>query len=436
MTDLGERARFVPHDADHPTLSADAELLVRIGQSLVAEEQVDDLLQHVTDIATELTRAQFGAFFFNAVSPAGDAYQLYTLSGAPKEAFARFPMPRSTDIFRPTFEGEGPVRIADVREDPRYGQNPPYHGPPEGHLPVLSYLAVPVISPRGKVHGGLFFGHEEVGVFDESAERLAVAVAAFAAIGLDNALLHEHARQAIRGRDEFLAAAAHDLRTPLTVISARAQILGRRAESGTVESGQIIDAVRRIDRSVETLTHRIDWLTDVARTHMGGRLDLEMQAVDVSELVALMVADYGPAAEKHVFSVDCPVQLPHLKADPDRIRRVLENLVNNAVKYSPDGGGVTLRLDVERELGAPYVRIAVSDEGVGIPAEDLPHLFEPFHRGRNVPRQVAGSGIGLSTARRIIEEHGGHIGVESRVGVGTTFTVWLPVTHLDEEDSR
>lgn len=427
MTEVGERPRFLPHDADHPTLSADAELLVRIGQSLVAEQDIDSLLQHVTDIATELTKAQFGAFFFNAVSPAGDAYQLYTLSGAPKDAFAGYPMPRSTGIFRPTFDGEGPVRIADVREDPRYGHNPPYHGPPEGHLPVRSYLAVPVCSPHGKVHGGLFFGHEEIGVFDESAERLAVAVASFAAVGIDNALLHERARQAIRGRDEFLAAAAHDLRTPLTVISARAQILGRRAEGGSVESAQILDSTQRIVRSVETLTHRIDWLTDVARTHMGGRLDLDMQEIDLRDLVALVVADYRPAAEKHGFSVELPTELPCVQADPDRIRRVLENLVNNAVKYSPDGGLVSIRLDVGTELDQPSVRIAVRDEGVGIPAEDLPHLFEPFHRGRNVPRQVAGSGIGLATAQRIVDEHGGRIGVESEPGQGTTFTVVLPV---------
>lgn len=425
MTELGERTRFLPHDADHPTLSADAELLVRIGQSLVAEQDIDSLLQHVTDIATELTKAQFGAFFFNAVSPAGDAYQLYTLSGAPKSAFSRYPMPRSTGIFRPTFEGEGPVRLADVREDPRYGQNPPYHGPPEGHLPVRSYLAVPVCSPHGKVHGGLFFGHGEIGVFDESAERLAVAVAAFAAIGIDNALLHERTRQEIRGRDEFLAAAAHDLRTPLTVISARAQILARRAEGGPVQEGLILDATQRIVRSVETLTHRIDWLTDVARTHMGGRLELRLEEIDLRELVALVVADYGPAAEKHVFSVELPADLPCVQADPDRIRRVLENLVNNAVKYSPDGGRVSIRLEVDPE--GPCVRIAVSDEGVGIPAQDLPHLFEPFHRGRNVPRQVAGSGIGLATAQRIVDEHGGRIGVESEPGLGTTFTVWLPV---------
>ena len=118
-------------------------------------------MQFVTDTATQLSGAAFGAFFYNVVSGSCESYMLYTLSGVPREAFAHFPMPRATDLFGPTFRGEGVVRIDDVKQDPRYGRNSPYYGMPEGHLPVVSYLAVPVVSRSGEVLGGLFFGAPE-----------------------------------------------------------------------------------------------------------------------------------------------------------------------------------------------------------------------------------------------------------------------------------
>ena len=131
----------------------------------------------VTDAGVELSGAEFGAFFYNVVDSQGEAYLLYTLSGAPREAFSRFPNPRNTAVFAPTFEGTGVVRSDDIRVDPRYGKNAPYYGMPEGHLPVCSYLAVPVISRSGEVIGGLFFGHSQPGVFTERAEHILVGIA-------------------------------------------------------------------------------------------------------------------------------------------------------------------------------------------------------------------------------------------------------------------
>jgi PAS domain S-box-containing protein len=153
------------------------------------------LVQNVTDAATELTGAQFGSFFYNVVDKQGGAYMLYTLSGVPREAFAHFPMPRATDLFGPTFRGEGNVRIADVRHDPRYGRNSPYYGMPEGHLPVTSYLAVPVVSRSGEVLGGLFFGHPAAEVFTERHERIVEGLAAQTAVAMDNARLFEALRE-------------------------------------------------------------------------------------------------------------------------------------------------------------------------------------------------------------------------------------------------
>jgi PAS domain S-box-containing protein len=138
-----------------------------------------------------LSQAEFGAFFYNDFDGASEKYLLYTLSGVPEEAFKNFPMPRNTDLFAPTFRGERSVRVADIRQDSRYGKNPPHNGIPVGHLPVRSYLAVPVISRSGEVIGGLLFGHSRVGVFTERAERLVEGVAKQAAIAIDNAQLFE-----------------------------------------------------------------------------------------------------------------------------------------------------------------------------------------------------------------------------------------------------
>jgi len=197
------------------------ETLHRIGVLLTSERELARIVQAATDEATALTGAQFGAFFYNVISEAGESYTLYTLSGVPREAFSRFPMPRNTRVFAPTFHGEGVVRSGDITRDPRYGKNAPYHGMPRGHLPVRSYLAAPVIAQGGEVLGGLFFGHAEPEVFTERSERIAVGIAGWAAVAIENARLHDAERRA-RAAAERSAARAGQL---LEVAEAMARAL-------------------------------------------------------------------------------------------------------------------------------------------------------------------------------------------------------------------
>ena len=191
--------RFLQEEAQILTL------LNKVGAAVAAELDLERTVQVVTDAATELSGASFGSFFYNVTDAKGESYTLYTLSGAPRSAFARFPMPRNTAVFGPTFSGEGVVRSDDITKDARYGQNSPYRGMPEGHLPVRSYLAAPVISRSGEVLGGLFFGHPEVGIFSERAERIVSAIAVQAGIAIDKAKLYRAAQAEIARRQQIEA---------------------------------------------------------------------------------------------------------------------------------------------------------------------------------------------------------------------------------------
>ncbi len=181
---------------------AEAETLNEVACELTAELDLQTLVQKVTDAGVRLTGAQFGAFFYNAITDDGESYTLYTLSGAPREAFEGFGLPRATPLFGPTFRGEGVVRIDDVLADPRYGQWDPHHGMPAGHLPVRSFLAAPVASRAGVVIGGLFFGHPTPSVFTTHMESVIRGLAALAAVAIDNARLYGEARREVQERQQ------------------------------------------------------------------------------------------------------------------------------------------------------------------------------------------------------------------------------------------
>jgi PAS domain S-box-containing protein len=226
------------------------ELLNRTGIAIGAELDLERLVQIVTDAGVELCGAQFGAFFYNLVRPDGESYTLYTLSGAPREAFARFPMPRNTAVFEPTFRGTATVRSADILADPRYGKSEPYRGMPPGHLPVRSYLAVPVVSRGGEVLGGLFFGHAQPGVFTERAERILVGVATQAAVAIDNARLFQTSVREVEARKEA---------------EAKLQDLNRTLEQRAEErAAQLTASMTRLEESERRFRILIEGVTDYA----------------------------------------------------------------------------------------------------------------------------------------------------------------------------
>ena len=174
-----------------PELQRKLEVVVSTGLLLAQKLDLQAIVQSTTDAGLLLSGAQFGAFFYNVINAEGESYLLYTLAGVDRAKFDKFPMPRNTQVFAPTFEGTGVVRSADITKDPRYGHNAPHHGMPAGHLPVRSYLAVPVKTQSGEVLGGLFYGHEKTDVFQEEAETLVTTIAAYAATAIENFRLRE-----------------------------------------------------------------------------------------------------------------------------------------------------------------------------------------------------------------------------------------------------
>ncbi len=419
------------------------ELLNETGARLASNLDLQSLLQAVTDAGTQLSGAQFGAFFYNTTDERGDAFLLYTLSGAPREAFEKFGQPRATAIFAPTFRGEGVIRCDDVRKDPRYGKMSPHHGMPAGHLPVRSYLAVPVVSRSGEVIGGLFFGHPEPGVFGERDERLIVAVAGQASIAIDNARLYETAQKAAHERtrllesersaraeaermsamkDEFLATLSHELRTPLNAILGWSQLLRR----GVKEEADLRRGLETIERNARVQTQLIEDLLDMSRI-TSGKLRLDIQQVDPVTVIDAALETVRHAADAKSVRIEKlldPAGGP-VSGDPARLQQVLWNLLSNAIKFTPKGGKVQILL----QRVESHTEISIADTGIGISPEFLPHVFERFRQAdASTTRLHGGLGLGLAIVKHLMELHGGDVRVHSPgEGLGTTFTLHLPL---------
>ena len=397
------------------------EVLSGIAMALAAELDLDRLVQRVTDDATRSCGAQFGAFFYNVTGDRGDHYMLYTISGVPKEAFARFPHPRKTKIFAPTFAGEKVVRFDDVTREPEFGHNAPYHGMPEGHLPVKSYLAVPVVSRNGEVIGGLFFGHAQPGIFTARDEGLVVAIAAHAASAIDNARLFRELQQAVRVRDDFLSIAGHELKTPLTGLLLQVQGLLRQAcKTPHVSLERFADRLAKAESQIGRLKHLIDDLLDVSRI-TAGRLTLQCEEMDLDALATEVVERHRDVASRARTPITVQVT-GSCSGRWDRLRldQVLTNLISNALKY-----GAGHPVEVEVVADEARVRMSVRDHGIGIGAEDQRRIFERFERAVS-NHHYGGLGLGLWIARQIVEQLGGTIRVESEPQRETVFTIDLP----------
>jgi PAS domain S-box-containing protein len=513
------------------------ETLYRVAQAVARTDDLQEIVQLVTDETTAITGAQFGAFFYNAVGREGEVLSLYTVSGLPRSSFEQFPMPRATAIFQPTYEGTANVRIDDVLVDPRYGHNAPYEGLPEGHPPVRSHLGVPVFGRDGAVVGGLYFGHADPGVFTDEHERIATGIATHAGTAVDKARLFEAERAAraeaetranaaisleyvddgvvmvdgdgvirlwnraaavttglssdtvvgrpigeavpgwervalevpvgdaqhrvlprtlpldvLDGRElwlslygvafvggtvyafrdvtgereieqlraDMIATVSHELRTPVAAVYGAAQTLRyRRLEPQVTE-----DLLELLGSESQRLTNLVDEILLTSQID-GGDIEVARDTVAPLEAATAAVRSAELTAGEVSFALEAPDDVPPVVADGNKVRQVLANLVENAVKYgaSRTNGTVTVRLRVLRAS----VRFEVVDNGPGIAPREQARIFEKFYRlDPQMKRGIRGTGLGLNICRELIRRMEGRIGVESSEGRGATFWFELP----------
>jgi signal transduction histidine kinase len=290
-------------------------------------------------------------------------------------------------------------------------------------LDLREVLTVP-LEGRGRVLGALTLGNgagsapftaEDVTLIEELGRRAGSAI--------DAAKLMSEAQEAVRQRDEFLAIASHDMRTPLAAVRGYAQLGLRHLGREVADTEPLRRWLQDIDESAERLTHLVGELMDVSLLRGGQTVPLQLQATDLVELVNERVRDHASAVdESHAFNIRSEADSVIGHWDTARLGRVLDNLLGNAVKYSPDGGPIEVMVGADGGYGV----VAVTDHGIGIAAKDMARIFTPMFRGTNTG-SVAGTGLGLSGSRTLVEQMGGRIQVQSRLGEGSTFTIWLPL---------
>jgi PAS domain S-box-containing protein len=394
------------------------ELLLSAGRLLSENLDLQSILQKVTDITTQLSGAEFGAFFYYMVNEEGESYLVYMLSGISGDAFRDFPMPRNTEVFGMLFSGKGILRSDDIRQDPRYGKNVPLYGMPKGHLPVVSYLAVPVNSPNGGATiGGLFFGHSQPARFKAEHEKLVDGIAAQAGVAIENARLYEEIKQLNSKKDEFISVAGHELRTPITTIKGYLQLLQDQAPEG-IGSNFTDKALRQVNK----LNRLVGDLLDVSKIR-AGQLEYNMMTCFLLPLVKDSLDTIRQIHTTHPFETDLPQEDIVITADGSKIEQVLINFMTNAVKYSPEDSPILVGV----RKAAGKVIVNVRDQGIGIAPGHLDMIFNRYYRVPDVESAVGGLGIGLYIAKQIIERHGGEIGVHSEEGKGSEFYFSLPL---------
>jgi PAS domain S-box-containing protein len=394
------------------------EITGQLSRSLDAAE----VLASIARSAADLLEAPVGAVFLLDVSEPESDFALAAAHGIDTTLAPALRLPRYASLAGRAVDQGLTLVVDDVRSTPGTALPQLLTGETAG-----SEIAAPIT-----------VGDERLGVvkafsptvrrFDPDDAELLAALAAAAAVALRNARLYREAHEAIQARDEFLSSAAHDLKTPLTAIKGTAQFLRRLIGSpGGPDVARLAEGLTGVDAAATRVARQVDQLLDITRLRAGLSLELRRQPIDLVTLAEQIAAEHSQVTDRHRIRIDSEGSPLIGHWDRGRLQRVLDNLIGNAVKYSPNGGAVVVALSRQRRGDVDCAEIAISDQGIGIPAAELGRVFDRFSRGSNVPVPIGGSGIGLTSVRQIVERHGGTVSVESREGEGSTFTVRLPL---------
>jgi PAS domain S-box-containing protein len=291
-------------------------------------------------------------------------------------------------------------------------------------LDSRSVMIVPLVA-RGRMLGAVsLISTRPDRIYDATDLAIAEELARRCGHAVENARLHEEAQTAVKARDRFVSIASHELRTPLARVKGYAEMVLAAHSDGDLTDEMLQRSLRRIDDASDRLAALVRDLLDVSKIS-AGNLPMRLRTVDMADLVRDVVGRYQEqlSGTGHLLLeiVGTPRQV---SADPDRVEQVLTNLLDNAIKYSPEGADVRVRVQPK----ARGVLLEVQDRGIGLPAEAAERIFEPFSRATNAEkRQISGMGLGLYICRNIVEQHHGRIWARSAgEGAGTLVSLWLP----------
>ncbi|MFQ5944693.1 MAG: ATP-binding protein [Anaerolineae bacterium] len=438
MGSAGERARKgleqAGAEARARELQRQMDALNEATLALASEMSLETLLQSCVDLARQLAGAHYAALGVPGTDGALEQFHFSGLSDAERQAVGDPPSGRG--LLGLLLRKERPLRLSDLQEHPRSVGFPP------GHPKMRRFLGVPIRS-AGRIVGNLYLTkRSRAAEFSEHDQHLVELLAAHAAIAIERATLHqrideeteakaatlkelkranEKLMELDRLKSEFVSLVSHELRAPLTNIQGALELLQDRL--GSEEDGPASELLRVMDQQIRRLTRMVQGVLQVTRIE-AGQLPMEPQALALEPHLEMAVQELEVRARDHRFRLPSKKPLPRVWADPDRLDEVVSNLLDNAVKFSPDGKEIRIEVTSKGEDAA----ISVTDQGIGIPADQLERIFERFHRVEDDgAHSRQGQGLGLYIARKLIEAQGGRIWAESKPGEGSRFSFTLPL---------
>lgn len=378
--------------------------MVEIARDLASTLELNELLQRIVQAAAELSESQAASILLYDELSQEISFQVATNMEEPLVRGLSVPLEGSiagwTVIHRQT------AIVADPHSDPRFFDQVEK----TTEFPTRSIVALPLIT-KDKVVGVLEVLNKEVGQYSEDDREVLEALAAQAAVAIENTRMFQ--------QSDLIADLVHEIRTPLTALDTAAYLLDR--PEITPEQRSSLSAT--VHNETQRLNELATSFLDLARLE-SGRVGFKLGQVDLPLLLEECLRIVEPRADQEdvglLLEIDHP--LPKLNGDADKLKQMLLNLLSNAIKFNRPGGSVTLAATpIDNEIV-----VEVRDTGYGIPEESLPHLFEKFYRAPGNENLASGTGLGLAISRHIIESHHGRIQVESELGAGSVFRVFLP----------